>query len=98
LIITYPLCGQLIHHFGWESAFYAIGAITFTWWLFFQYLVFDTPEKHPRIELEEKERILRELGDSVDSAHSMVIPWKEVNMNLTFSYVLYLYKGVYLNI
>jgi len=41
-------------------------------------LVYDTPEKHPRIEEAEKERILNALGDSVDTEHKLPIPWREV--------------------
>ena len=47
--------------FGWESAFYATGAITFAWFAFWLLLVFDTPETHPRISPEEKERNVGKL-------------------------------------
>ena len=49
LIISYPLCGVIIDSLGWEAAFYTIGAITVVWFIFWQLLVFDTPELHPRI-------------------------------------------------
>ena len=37
------MCGILIDSFGWESAFYVIGSITCVWFVFWWFLVFDTP-------------------------------------------------------
>jgi ACS family sodium-dependent inorganic phosphate cotransporter len=56
-VVTFPLCGYLISEYGWESGFYVIGSITMIWFVFWCFLVFDTPDKHPRISHEEKLRI-----------------------------------------
>jgi sugar phosphate permease len=40
--------------YGWESGFYVIDILTMIWVFFWCFLVFDTPDKHPRISLEKK--------------------------------------------
>jgi MFS family permease len=57
LVITFPLCGLIIDKFGWETAFYVIGGITMIWFGFWWFLVFDTPDQHPRISKKELEHI-----------------------------------------
>lgn len=61
LVITYPLCGYVAHYLGWEAAFYIIGAITSAWFILWMLLAFDSPEEHPWIAPEEKERLLKKL-------------------------------------
>ena len=74
-VITYPLCGILIDEYGWESAFYVTGSATFVWFVFWWLLVFDTPEKHPRISPEEKDRIEAALKmDGKEKNRS--VPWR----------------------
>ena len=36
--------------YGWDSAFYVIGSITCAWFIFWWYLIFDSPDKHPRMD------------------------------------------------
>ena len=83
LIISYPLCGLLIDSFGWDSAFYVIGGITLTWFLFWTFLVFDTPDSHPRISKEELEYITTELSNTV-SKKTKPIPWKSILTSVPF--------------
>lgn len=52
--VTYPLCGVLIARLGWSSAFYVPGAIGLLWCVCWWLLVFDSPDKHPRISEHEK--------------------------------------------
>ena len=54
LIITFPLCGYLSDYYGWRSAFYVIGGITCVWFIFWWFLVYDSPDKHPRMGSKEK--------------------------------------------
>lgn len=75
LVITFPLCGYLADSYGWESAFYVTGGITCIWFIFWWYLVYDSPEKHPRISDDEKYDILTKLGRSV-SKKPKPIPFK----------------------
>ena len=76
LTITMPLCGILVDLFGWESAFYIIGTITVIWFIFWCLLVFDTPNKHPRISKDELDYINHELKNTLDEKPKP-IPWRE---------------------
>ena len=62
---------------GWESAFYVIGCISTIWFIFWWFLVFDTPESHPRIEASELTYIKNELGATID-AKPKAVPWKSI--------------------
>ena len=84
LIITFPMCGLLISNFGWESAFYVIGAITSVWFVFWWLLVFDYPDKHPRIDPEERERLNNALNENVDTTQSLPVPWLAIFTSLPF--------------
>ncbi len=87
LIITYPLCGYFASTLGWESAFYAVGLITLAWYLAWLFLVYDTPEKHPRISPQERQRIrtlLDQEASGSQSAEDMPVPWKSIFTSVPF--------------
>lgn len=63
--LTYPLCGYIIDVFGWEMAFYVCGVLGTTWYIAWYFLVFDSPQQHPRISQREKEQIIESLGKTV---------------------------------
>ena len=48
---------------GWESVFYVFGVLGLVWFLFWWWLVYDTPQSHPTISRQEKEYILKSLGE-----------------------------------
>ncbi|XP_034245909.1 sialin [Thrips palmi] len=75
--LTFPLCGQLIHMWGWESVFYVCGALGVVWYVFWVVLVFDTPAQHPRISPLELTYITDSLGKSV-SQKKMATPWRAI--------------------
>ena len=77
LVITFPLCGLLVSYLGWESAFYIIGGITCIWFVFWWFLVFDSPESHPRIDLNERQMIKSQLGKTL-TQKPKPIPWKSI--------------------
>jgi sugar phosphate permease len=54
--------GVLANKLGWESVFYVFGVLGIVWFLFWWWLVYDTPQSHPTISRQEKEYILRSLG------------------------------------
>nr|CAD7266016.1 unnamed protein product [Timema shepardi] len=72
--ITFPLCGQLIHWFGWQSVFYTTGVIGTVWFIAWWLLMFDSPEKHPRISTTERDYILAEIGKT-KSNEKIPTPW-----------------------
>jgi hypothetical protein len=48
----------LTSEFGWPTMFYANGALSTIWFVFWVFLVFDEPDKHPRISPEERDYIV----------------------------------------
>ena len=85
LIISYPLCGFIIDSFGWEATFYTIGVITVLWSISWYFLVFDTPDSHPRISDEEREYINTALGDTFTKTNErQSVPWKDILTSVPF--------------
>ncbi|XP_063222601.1 sialin-like [Bacillus rossius redtenbacheri] len=52
-ILTYPLSGILCHFMSWPFIFYVTGLFGVVCSLLTYFLVFDSPESHPRISQEE---------------------------------------------
>lgn len=82
-VITWPMLGSIIETLGWHWAFFVPGIIALIWVLIWYYLVSDTPESHPRITEDEKEYILKCLGDSVKKTKS-IPPYKSIFMSVPF--------------
>ncbi|KAJ8322204.1 hypothetical protein KUTeg_000675, partial [Tegillarca granosa] len=64
---------------GWPSVFYVFGTFGCIWFLFWMFLVYDSPSDHPRITEEEKHYIEQSLGRS---KQKLPIPWKSILMSL----------------
>lgn len=47
----------IVLNYGWETSFYAFGAVGFVWWVFWYRYVAATPEAHPRISAAELQLI-----------------------------------------
>ncbi|XP_034186389.2 sialin-like [Osmia lignaria lignaria] len=75
--VTYPLCAAVSNTFGWAAAFYVTSLVGVVWYVFWLFLVYDSPQQHPRISDKEKKYILDNLGDSVDEQETR-IPWKSI--------------------
>lgn len=60
---------------GWPSVFYVFGVLGCVWFVFWLYLVYDSPEEHPRITQEEYDYILINQGDEKVHKHAK-IPWR----------------------
>ncbi|XP_019772895.1 sialin [Dendroctonus ponderosae] len=80
--ITYPICGFIIHKWGWEYVFYASSAFGTVWFIAWWSLVHDSPSQHPRISEHEKNYILKSLGQSVAKKRAPV-PWAQIFRNRT---------------
>ncbi|KAJ2945428.1 hypothetical protein O0L34_g240 [Tuta absoluta] len=74
--ITMPICGFLIAHFGWESAFYFTGIIGVMWSVAWFAVVYDTPAQHPRISEAERNFLLKALPQDQGSKGHQPVPWK----------------------
>ncbi len=84
LIFTFPLCGYLSNSFGWEAPFYVIGALTLIWFVFWIFLVYDSPDDHPRISAQEKDLIKKALGKTVNNKVNHPVPWKSIFLSIPF--------------
>lgn len=79
--ITMPICGFLIAHFGWESAFYFTGIIGIMWSVAWFAVVYDTPAQHPRISETERNYLLKVLPQNTSKGH-MPVPWRHLLVSL----------------
>lgn len=59
--IFLPIGGFMIPRVGWECVFYVTGGLGLIWSLAWFYLVYDSPDVHPRISFEEKLKIQSKL-------------------------------------
>lgn len=75
--ITMPICGFLIAHFGWESAFYFTGIIGVMWSVAWFAVVYDSPAQHPRISDSERNFLLKVLPQDTGKQHTS-IPWRHL--------------------
>ncbi len=67
---------------GWPLAFYIFGILGVIWFVFWLYLVYDTPHSHPRITTAEREYIERAVkrpdDELLDPAEENVVPWRSI--------------------
>ncbi|KPJ12870.1 Sialin [Papilio machaon] len=71
-----PVCGFLIAHFGWESAFYFTGIIGVMWSVAWFAVVYDSPAQHPRISDAERNYLLKALPQDNNTKGHMPAPWR----------------------
>ncbi|CAH0557659.1 unnamed protein product [Brassicogethes aeneus] len=76
--ISLPICGLLISLSGWPSVFYVTGFVGVLWSCFWFYLVYDTPQKHPRISDQELLYIESKIGDVEISDRPLNLPWCKI--------------------
>ena len=98
LPIFAPIFGGLLHHYGWQSCFWfmgAIGALFTVLWFTNIYGVKD----HPRISQAEVETIERGGGlvntDANASAKKNTLTWATVKMLLSYRMLVGIYIGQY---
>ncbi|XP_064642503.1 sialin-like isoform X2 [Lineus longissimus] len=80
-ITAFFLSGILCEYAGWPSIFYLFGGGTFVWLVFWWFLVFDSPNEHPRISALEKDFVTKAIGKSVQKK-TLKIPWKKILTSL----------------
>lgn len=87
IAVFYPIFGFILSYWSWESVFYISGVIGVVWYMAWLYLVYDTPDSHPRIDPAEREYIKKSLSNSVHSG-KLETPWKDILQS----------KPIYINI
>ncbi|XP_061383743.1 sialin [Danaus plexippus] len=75
-VISLPISGWLCtldFAGGWPLCFYIFGGLGIIWFIAWMFLIYDTPQKHPRICPKEVEFITESIG--VQEEHRQSIPW-----------------------
>lgn len=80
-VVTLPLSGYLGDMFGWQSIFYAVGALVIVWFVLWQMFMHDSPDEDRYITDTEKTYIAESLGDA-SCVHRDPVPWKAICTSL----------------
>lgn len=64
LAVCYPIFGFIISISSWEWIFHFCTVAAIIWFACWQYLVYDKPSQHPRIDPDELLFITESLGGS----------------------------------
>lgn len=76
-VICLPLSGEICFYLDWTYVFYLFGAVGLVWFVLWAFLVFDTPNSHPRISERERLYITSSLKNEL--SHSAgYIPWRSI--------------------
>ncbi|XP_037049155.1 sialin [Bradysia coprophila] len=78
IAVFYPIFGAVISLSSWEYVFHLCSILGVIWYVGWLYFVFDSPEKHPRIDPDEKEYILQSLQGSFQNRKKHSVPWKRI--------------------
>ncbi|EFA08919.1 Putative inorganic phosphate cotransporter-like Protein [Tribolium castaneum] len=76
-VISLPLSGWLCSlelDGGWPLCFYLFGFLGIIWFVFWCFLIYDSPSSHPRINPQERAFILASIGPQ-DEDDKASIPW-----------------------
>lgn len=72
-VVALPLCGWVLTSWGWEAVFYVSGALALIWTVAWWFLVFDSPDQHPRISDKERDFLAQHLEPVKEEAPA--VPW-----------------------
>lgn len=86
------MLGVLIENYGWEIGFYVTSIFTFVFIVMWYYFVADSPAKHPRISLKERNMIKESIGSSL-STHKTFPPLVGLLTSLPFIALTLLHYG-----
>lgn len=76
--LTMPFAGILISYWGWTSVFYSTGIIGILWSVAWFYLIYDSPETHPRISQEERQEIEFRIAQDSKGVAPTKVPWRQI--------------------
>lgn len=85
VVFGLPLSGILADVVGYQAPFYAYGMFGITWYIFWLWLCFESPRKHPAISIPELKYIEKSLGETSlqPSMPSMkTTPWHEISRSM----------------
>lgn len=76
-VVGMPLSGWLTRACGWEACFYFYGVVGMLWYIFWLWLSFEKPSKHPTITQAELIYIEESIGELPTSyPRFSTTPWK----------------------
>uniref|UniRef100_A0A915JZM4 Major facilitator superfamily (MFS) profile domain-containing protein n=1 Tax=Romanomermis culicivorax TaxID=13658 RepID=A0A915JZM4_ROMCU len=78
-VIGLPLSAILVSAIGWQAPFYLYGFFGCIWFVFWWFMTFEKPCKHPTISDEEKDHIESSIGHTahvLPTIHN--VPWKSI--------------------
>ncbi|XP_069705446.1 sialin-like isoform X1 [Periplaneta americana] len=81
--VVFSLGGLTINQLGWEAMFHIPGILGLIWFIVWWFVVYDTPQKHPRISDTELKYIEQELGPTL-ALKKPPTPWKDILKSLPF--------------
>ena len=55
------MCGWILTKMGWPAVFYVSGVLGLLWYFTWYFLVYDSPDEHPRISVKEKQFLEKRL-------------------------------------
>lgn len=79
--IFYPIFGFIMKAYCWEYVFHFSSFIGLVWWILWQYFVYDSPDKHPRISDSERKYLHEALSSSLQlykKEQKRKIPWRKI--------------------
>lgn len=82
-VVGMPLSGILTDYVGWQACFYFYGVFGAMWYVFWLWLSFEKPSRHPTITQAELIYIENSLGQVVQTAPTLkTTPWKNIFTSL----------------
>ncbi|XP_037542953.1 sialin [Nematolebias whitei] len=76
-VIALPLSGEICFYLDWPYVFYLFGAVGLVWFILWAFLVFDSPNTHPRISEQERLYITNSLKHELSTSAGN-IPWRAI--------------------
>jgi len=78
-VLGMPVSGYLADGIGWYAPFYFYGVAGIIWYMFWLWLSFEKPAKHPSISPREQLYIEKSIGDTKSAAPTIfTTPWLSV--------------------
>lgn len=92
-----PLSGLLAEYGfsgGWPSIFYVFGIVGTVWSVAFLWMVYEDPEKDPKIDAGEQKYIQESLwGVKAHQSETPKVPYKSIALSLPFYAILFAHMG-----
>lgn len=87
-VVTFTLCGQIISAFGWKAAYYVTSCLILIFYVLWIFLIYDTPDIHPKITKNEKDYIKEQIGTTI-SKQKVKLPVRAVATSAPFIVLLW---------